>query len=369
MKRSISAIGVLLTIVIPIAAQEPRVVEALDGLDPVLLVQGKEVAGKADLTVQRGRFQYLFSSAETKATFEREPQSYEIQSGGMCARMGKTAGGNPSDFLVHNGRIYVFGSDDCHKKFQAAPEKYLPSPPEPMPTAPDAMQKGRALLERMVQSFGGAERLGRVKTYVETGTQVQTRPQGDRTITTKVMRRFPDATRLERSMDGSNGPMTSSMLLTTDGAWYIGQGHAYPVPGPGRASLEEDLGRHPVALLRARNESTLQVAALGPGSTAGLTLEQVRVRRGGMDVTLGVDRSTGQLHSMTFIDRNNDGEFGTYTIVYSDYRSVDGLTLPFTARAFFNGQPDQAQSQTLTAIEINPPLDAAIFAKPPAGGQ
>ena len=38
------------------AQQAPQ--EALDGLDPVLLIQGKEVAGKPGLTVVRGRFEY-----------------------------------------------------------------------------------------------------------------------------------------------------------------------------------------------------------------------------------------------------------------------------------------------------------------------
>ena len=52
-------------------ARRPRPQDALDGLDPVLLVQGKEVAGKPDLTVVRGRFEYSFSSAETRAAFER----------------------------------------------------------------------------------------------------------------------------------------------------------------------------------------------------------------------------------------------------------------------------------------------------------
>ena len=47
--------------------------------------------------------------------------------------MGKTAGGNPSDFIVHEGKIYIFGSDDCHKKFQADPAKYLATPPAPLP--------------------------------------------------------------------------------------------------------------------------------------------------------------------------------------------------------------------------------------------
>jgi YHS domain-containing protein len=116
--------------------------EALDGLDPVLLVGGKEVAGKPALSVTRSGFVYLFSTPETRAAFEADPARYEIQFGGLCARMGKTAGGNPSDFLVHEGRIYIFGSDDCHKTFQADPAKYLPSPAAPLPFSAAAVAEG-----------------------------------------------------------------------------------------------------------------------------------------------------------------------------------------------------------------------------------
>ena len=60
----------------------------LEGLDPVMLSQGKEVQGDMKYKVTRGRFEYIFVSAENKATFEKEPSRYEIQLGGHCARMG-----------------------------------------------------------------------------------------------------------------------------------------------------------------------------------------------------------------------------------------------------------------------------------------
>jgi len=50
------------------AAQAAQPAEALDGIDPVLLIQGKEVQGKKDLKIVRGKFVYLFATPETKAT-------------------------------------------------------------------------------------------------------------------------------------------------------------------------------------------------------------------------------------------------------------------------------------------------------------
>ena len=131
----LGALMVLLSAAAPAGREgaQREALDALDGLDPVLLVGGKEVPGKSAFSVTRGNFVYLFATAETKATFERDPARYEIQLGGMCAKMGRTAGGNPADFIVHEGKIYIFGSDDCHKKFQANPAKYLITPPAPLP--------------------------------------------------------------------------------------------------------------------------------------------------------------------------------------------------------------------------------------------
>src|SRR6185295_17203461 len=119
------------------------VVPVLEGLDPVMLVQGKEVQGDLKISVTRGTFQYLFANAETKATFEKDPSRYEIQLEGACARMGAPVTGNPDLYTVHQGRIYIFGSADCKKRFEAAPQKYLESANEAAktPATPDAVNK------------------------------------------------------------------------------------------------------------------------------------------------------------------------------------------------------------------------------------
>src|SRR6185369_4645286 len=54
-------------------------VPVLEGLDPVMLVQGKEVQGDARITSTRGQFQYMFANVENRSAFEKDPQRYEIQ--------------------------------------------------------------------------------------------------------------------------------------------------------------------------------------------------------------------------------------------------------------------------------------------------
>jgi YHS domain-containing protein len=356
---------VLLSAGMSAAPKERQILDALDGLDPVVLLQGKEVMGKSSLSVVRGGFTYLFSTPETKAAFEREPAKYEIQFGGLCARMGKTAGGNPSDFLVHDGKIYIFGSDECHKRFQAAPAKYVPPAPAPLSESSSAVAEGKRLVDRAVTAVGGALQLDALTSYVESFTQMQQRRMGEIQVATKVMWRFPDRARQEQTANFQGKTNTTATVWSPEGAWFVGgQGQAYPMPAASAPSLARDFGRHPVALLRARLASGFKAVAVGTSDVDGSVLQNVRVVHGPLDVTLSVD-SQGRLASVSFQDRGPEGEYGSFVVRYSDFRRVEGLTLPFGVRTTFNGQPEPNQSWTVDSIALNAPLDAALFAPTP----
>jgi YHS domain-containing protein len=97
---------------------------ALAGFDPVLLVQGKEEKGRAELTVERGRYRYAFASEANRDRFLADPAAFEIQHDGACAAMASTGApagtGDPDRYLVREGRIYIFASDACRESFRAS---------------------------------------------------------------------------------------------------------------------------------------------------------------------------------------------------------------------------------------------------------
>ena len=348
-------------------AQPAPPADALDGVDTVvLLTQGKEVFGKEQFKTVHGRFAYLFASAETKAQFDKAPEKYAIQMGGLCARMGKTVTGNAGDYVVHEGKIYIFGSDACHKAFVSAPAKYIPKPAAPMPTDAEAVRRGRALLDKAAAALGG--NVATVASYVETSPQVQRRPTGDVTIVSKMMWRFPGGARSERRIPMANGEvMTYGSLLTSAGAWAIGGSELRPEVPAGLPSVQLDLGRQIVPLLRARNEKDVAVAALGPGSVRDAQVERVRVRRGGLDVVVNLNPTNGRVHSTSFIDRGPGGEIGEFTVIFDDFRTVEGFSLPFKESIYFNASAEPVQTRVLDSIQINAPLDAALFSTTAAG--
>lgn len=129
MKKSLFTFALLLAVgLVSLGlAQEttkPQGILSLKGFDPVMLAKGKEIRGDEKLTITRGGFRYLFSSAENKALFEKEPKVYEIQMGGTCPVV-PGAEGDPALFVVHKERIYIFATPGCVDSFKANPEEFL----------------------------------------------------------------------------------------------------------------------------------------------------------------------------------------------------------------------------------------------------
>jgi hypothetical protein len=90
----------------------------------------------------------------------------------------------------------------------------------------------------------------------------------------------------------------------------------------------------------------------------------VAVELDGTSYTLGIDPAAGQVLSLSYQRRGPEGTFGQFVQVFSDFRTVDGLTLPFKISATFNSQPWKDQSSTIEAITINGKVDPALFERP-----
>ena len=99
---------------------------ALRGLDPVLLVAGREELGKPEIiAVQRG-LRYQFVSEPNRATFAADPGRFSLQNE-MCPVV-PSAAVDPSLFTVYDGRIWGFATSDCVTRFNADPAAFLKPP-------------------------------------------------------------------------------------------------------------------------------------------------------------------------------------------------------------------------------------------------
>jgi YHS domain-containing protein len=355
-----------------IQAQAGQAALALDGVDPVLLVQGKEVLGNTKISVIRKGFEYLFSTEENKALFEKSPEKYEIQLEGSCARMGPQVGGNPETYSVYQGHIYIFGSEPCKKLFDATPEKYLDSATakEVRGTA-EAMKKGLALIEKAIAAMGGAAKVDGVTTYQQTGLAVARQQQQETPYKAVVTRLFPDRVRLEQTR--SFGTVIN----------IISGGESFTVFKNGESAnvnllsllARDDIRRQSeltvLEIVRARHRPDFKASYIGAEKRENGTTEQVEASFDGLYLKLGIDAASGQIVSLAYRGRNrSNGELGDVVKTFADYRNIEGLTLPFKTTGTFNGQSEPEQTYTLESIAFNIKPDPAAFEKPkPTGAQ
>ena len=106
-------------------AAKPGVPLALGGLDPVLLVEGREELGKPEIVMEHGPFHYQFVSESTRQEFAADPKSFVIQNETCPVVPGAPI--DPALVAVHDGRIYAFATPGCVTTFQANPENFIQS--------------------------------------------------------------------------------------------------------------------------------------------------------------------------------------------------------------------------------------------------
>jgi len=326
-------------------AQSTETVIPLEGLDPVMLSQGKEVQGDVKFKVTRGQFQYLFATAENKATFEKDPSRYEIQLGGHCARMGAPTTGNPDLYFVHNGRIYIFGSEECQTLFKTAPEKYLevPASPKAAPSA-EMVKRGQELVAKAVEALGAAAKVDQLRSVQRT----QLRGNQVKSVLTVA---FPDAVRQETVRPN----FTLVSVITPSEAFIQANNTVRPMAEDNRAAIYKELYHDPLFLFRARTQPDFK-AWLNSDGTLDVELPE-------FTTTLAIDPGTGRVVSQTYRGRGPGGVLGQIVINYSDYRTVEGLSLPFKATATFDGQPFPPLSATIESLTINGQIDPSTFKK------
>ena len=344
----------------------------LEGLDPVMLSRGKEVLGNLKISVTRGPYQYVFANEENKALFEKSPEQYEIQLGGTCARMGPMVGGNADLYSVHQGRIYIFGSGGCKKLFDAAPEKYLePAPQKELSATPEAMKKGQALIDKAVVAMGGAAKLDGLTGYQEMAAATAIQQQNPVEYKTSLTRVFPDSIRRE---DVRNFGTVTNIAVPVE-AFGIFKTATRTAVNPMRPLAAAEFRKlthlSPLEILHARKSPDFKAAFVGSSTAAGVTVDEVAILLDGATVRLGIDATSGRIVTLTYRGRSRSaGELGEIKKVYSDFRTVDGLTLPYKTQGTFNGQAEAEQTYTIESISFNVKVEPSLFEKPkPTGAQ
>ena len=99
---------------------------AIKGYDPVgYFTDGRPLVGRAEFQYTWDEARYRFASAQHMTLFRTDPDRYAPQFAGSCAMAlskGVKIEANPENWLISNGRLFVFAGSDGPEKFAADPD-------------------------------------------------------------------------------------------------------------------------------------------------------------------------------------------------------------------------------------------------------
>ena len=118
-----------------------------------------------------------------------------------------------------------------------------------------------------------------------------------------------------------------------------------------------EIFREPFALMLSESDPSRVVNAIGENAI------EVSIANGGLSVRMEFDPATGLPAREIYADIGSGGAPAETTEIYSDWREIAGIKLPFKAIQLENGM--KMLEATISEYKINSGLSAAELSKRP----
>lgn len=249
---------------------------------------------------------------------------------------------------------------------QVNPPPAAPNPPgsQTAPNAPTAAGTPRTagaandLVQRVVQAKGGLEALKAIRTVVVDADMSVMTARGPTIIPTKTYVVYPDKFRVDATFAGQQ----SVQAYNAGTAWVRDPAGVSAAPPAMRNDFAATVRRDTFPLLIAAAEGKVTVRQLAEEGSGGATFRVLEVSGQGLDpVRLYVDRDY-RIARQTYMTPGPDGRPSQAEEVYSDYRKVNGIDVPFKAVVLRDGR--QILERTLKAVTFNTAVDPMLFQQP-----
>ncbi len=234
-------------------------------------------------------------------------------------------------------------------------------PPPPTAAAPEAtpaaLEQGREVLRAALQGLGGLERLESLHTIATLAEVAQVTPQGELTLNTKVVLALPDRFRIDMVTPFG----TMAMVYEQQGGWVKTPQGVQDLPPPQKENFRKSLARHPVNLLLGALKENRPVQYLESTQVEGKEADVILVPDAlGDTVKLYIEKGTGHILKRSGQGMAPQGAVQE-DVLFSDFREVSGLTVPFKEVTYQDGQ--RVSERKVSNVEVNPALDPALFTR------
>jgi hypothetical protein len=139
-------------------------------------------------------------------------------------------------------------------------------------------------------------------------------------------------------------------------------GSVHDLPAAQKAEMLQQIKRDPIFIAAHSKDPDVFFIAGGTEKVGAIDARIVDVNAAGTAIRWFVDPQTGRILKETYTTLNAQGGPVQGETDLDDWKSVNGLTIPFTRHNKQNGQ--DSSSAEYTVLEINPAIDPKVFDKP-----
>src|SRR5262249_33701047 len=216
--------------------------------------------------------------------------------------------------------------------------------------------EGKLLLAKVFEAAGGLDKLKAIKAVHLKGTQ-----------TLKAQGLSLDVDEITLGEDKIhlkvNTPAGEMLMVATGQGGFMSMGAmgTRDMPSSQRQGMLKNLHRELWSIAQHADDPQFSFAAQGKEKIGDVEASILDISGGGDQLRWFVDAKPGRVLRASYQGNTPAGP-ATQIADYSDWKTVNGVTLPFHAEVSSNGQPSGAV--TMSNVEFNPTVDAKIFEKP-----
>jgi len=224
---------------------------------------------------------------------------------------------------------------------------------------------GLGLLRQVVETKGGLAALKGVRTVIADAETRIILAQQPIASTTRTYVAYPDRFRVDATIPDPSGAARAAEVIQTYNAgraWIKDPSGVHDPPPEMLADFAASVRRDTFPMLIDAAEGRLSVRQLADEGTGAQALHVLEIQGTNLKpLRLYID-SGNLIVKQTYSTPGPDGRPGTTEEVYSDYRSVDGIRVPFETQLTRAGSP--VLKRTLTKVAFNTPIEPSMFDKP-----